>query len=1052
MADRPRRSSVNDDRDEENTDAAGNPLLDNEPHTGPGKKGHRIASGDDELKYVTLSIGSNQANRVGQWSLTFPPRVKVWTSGSDGYIELQSGVQPDWVFTSFSKQLIVEGMSPSAAIDDTPLIAMFIPTTGSPVSDTIKMTVVKTQLMEVSDTGDLTPVTEVRASHPTPIFSNVNVSIVPGTLHASADMQHIMGSVRVQGSLDDAASDLIPGEEGQINSVAVMMNGQETPLANVGVTVTKENTGTSLAKPYDFSGTFDQTVSDIELQPGWNLFHLSASNIYGYSGFAEMSTEVVVQPPPDEQTDVKLRFIDPYISNNSGAYISFQTDGGGWSAEQFLPADPPASGQFGLGSTSIIMGAAIVLNPQQPDHFTATVADADHKLNNAQMVFDEQPSQADPGALDTRIFSATRLIEEEDRTDYTNYTLIPGGTSSVTASSGGDIQRLVADVEPAGIADHITGFTTDYGDFSDVPWQQHDLMTLPDSSMPAVMVAIEDPQIFNPPRSLSDDLLTVKGTADFLAGFVVGFTGGATDTVVGTVKLIKAIPTGIYNAYKGVYTTYKYLQNLGVRYVDGDTFEQEKQVYATVSKSVQVMGDIIQKIWAADEAVITAIQTGDYEPLNELSDEARVAIDASVEFFQALGEELQNQVNQMTPYEYGKVGGRAAFEIVSLILPYTKLGEVSKLKVLTEMGKSAEFLDLSSPIGRAFAKIQPLIDGLTTTKMCFVAGTPIHTANGLVPIEQIHAGEWVLSRDEATGEQAYKPVLETVITHPDALYTIEYDPDGDGPAPANDVVTTAPHPFWVVDAQKFIAADDLKLGEHFLLADGGQAEITGLSIEHAAVGATFTTYNFEVEDFHTYFVGEDGVWVHNAGAGLCERVFSLYQQIVDTHALQDSPWEAFKLLLQKTATTSKRIDAALPDTVDEVMRKAYAAAKRADGTIDLAKVPTHAEATAAMAGRMASGTLQSNHTVPRYVQKLFGITDPAVQDTVPSLILKQIDHTGAGGGSFHNILYQHIPRDAAVGQFTNQELLGKLRDAYTEFGRPDVWDVTQEWLRQKGIQ
>jgi GH35 family endo-1,4-beta-xylanase len=24
-----------------------------------------------------------------------------------------------------------------------------------------------------------------------------------------------------------------------------------------------------------------------------------------------------------------------------------------------------------------------------------------------------------------------------------------------------------------------------------------------------------------------------------------------------------------------------------------------------------------------------------------------------------------------------------------------------------------------------------------------------------------------------------------------------------------------------------------------------------------------TTYNFEVADFHTYFVGEDGIWVHN---------------------------------------------------------------------------------------------------------------------------------------------------------------------------------------------
>jgi hypothetical protein len=49
---------------------------------GAGKKGHRIVSGDDELKYVTLSIGSNQANRVGQWSLTFPRNINMRAGGS----------------------------------------------------------------------------------------------------------------------------------------------------------------------------------------------------------------------------------------------------------------------------------------------------------------------------------------------------------------------------------------------------------------------------------------------------------------------------------------------------------------------------------------------------------------------------------------------------------------------------------------------------------------------------------------------------------------------------------------------------------------------------------------------------------------------------------------------------------------------------------------------------------------------------------------------------------------------------------------------------------
>ncbi len=43
---------------------------------------------------------------------------------------------------------------------------------------------------------------------------------------------------------------------------------------------------------------------------------------------------------------------------------------------------------------------------------------------------------------------------------------------------------------------------------------------------------------------------------------------------------------------------------------------------------------------------------------------------------------------------------------------------------------------------------------------CFVAGTLVLTAQGLVPIEAVSAGEMVLSRDSATGEQGLREVTE----------------------------------------------------------------------------------------------------------------------------------------------------------------------------------------------------------------------------------------------------------------------------------------------------
>jgi hypothetical protein len=43
------------------------------------------------------------------------------------------------------------------------------------------------------------------------------------------------------------------------------------------------------------------------------------------------------------------------------------------------------------------------------------------------------------------------------------------------------------------------------------------------------------------------------------------------------------------------------------------------------------------------------------------------------------------------------------------------------------------------------------IGGLCTNGKCFAAGTPVATANGPKPIEQIRAGDTVLTRDSATG-------------------------------------------------------------------------------------------------------------------------------------------------------------------------------------------------------------------------------------------------------------------------------------------------------------
>ena len=143
----------------------------------------------------------------------------------------------------------------------------------------------------------------------------------------------------------------------------------------------------------------------------------------------------------------------------------------------------------------------------------------------------------------------------------------------------------------------------------------------------------------------------------------------------------------------------------------------------------------------------------------------------------------------------------------------------------------------------------------------------------------------MLSRDPRTRAQEYKPVLQTVVTHTTRLYHVRYrarehasrgegsgassgsnSSDADGEGEPGELVATGEHPFFVLGAESFIPAERLKAGDLLALAGGGLAEVLGLDTEEAPARSTaVTTFNFEVEGFNTYFVGREGVWVHNAG-------------------------------------------------------------------------------------------------------------------------------------------------------------------------------------------
>ena len=143
---------------------------------------------------------------------------------------------------------------------------------------------------------------------------------------------------------------------------------------------------------------------------------------------------------------------------------------------------------------------------------------------------------------------------------------------------------------------------------------------------------------------------------------------------------------------------------------------------------------------------------------------------------------------------------------------------------------------------------------------CFVAGTLVMAVAGMVAIEKIKSGDKVISTDPETMETSPKTVLETYIREVTTLVHLTVN--------GEEIVTTVDHPFYVKN-QGFIKAGELIVGDELLDVNGNVLLVEKFNVE--LTDKPVKVYNFQVEDFHTYHVGENGVWVHNSNCKLIKN-------------------------------------------------------------------------------------------------------------------------------------------------------------------------------------
>jgi len=217
---------------------------------------------------------------------------------------------------------------------------------------------------------------------------------------------------------------------------------------------------------------------------------------------------------------------------------------------------------------------------------------------------------------------------------------------------------------------------------------------------------------------------------------------------------------------------------------------------------------------------------------------------------------------------------------------------------------------------------QPQHDAPMLKPHGLLGGTPVHTRDGLVTIDQLKVGDWVLSKPESrVGEVAYKRVLSTMAFDETEIWCVAYS--------SEYLFASAGHRFWVAErneggsggphqykVEKWFALEELDTGFYLLLGNGVQAYVSGAGpvckMRNSDQGAVVElkwdnfcstkvdfsgdypkcsqfdehvdsvvcaekfdgsidsfsvirrkVYNIKVEDHHSYFVGKAGVWVHS---------------------------------------------------------------------------------------------------------------------------------------------------------------------------------------------
>ena len=239
-----------------------------------------------------------------------------------------------------------------------------------------------------------------------------------------------------------------------------------------------------------------------------------------------------------------------------------------------------------------------------------------------------------------------------------------------------------------------------------------------------------------------------------------------------------------------------------------------------------------------------------------------------------------------------------AADVVSLAVPFATGGGL----IVDAVTKADDVVDLVKSVDKVSDAADNVYDGVKAMSKvdipdCFVAGTMVATEDGHKSIETIEVGDYVWATDEETGETSLKQVVNTFINETTAVTHVTIN---------GEVITsTQTHPYYVV-GRGWTLAGSLQAGDILVMLNGEKVVLE--LVQHEILETPVTTYNFEVADFHTYYVSEATVLVHNR---------CILDDIVEGITDVPQPQYTQKVLNQMSNITDT--DHAFPIVIDELI-------------------------------------------------------------------------------------------------------------------------------------